>query len=96
MEARKQHIVLTLGPHRIPLNIDADKEPVYRKAAAHMNEKYNQYAKAYPNLSVEQVWVYVALSMAVNLQSDARDKSLEPFVDKIHELNELIQQSLNE
>lgn len=59
-----------------------------------MNEKYNQYAKAYPNLSVEQVWVYVALSMAVNLQSDARDKSLEPFVDKIHELNELIKEAI--
>ena len=90
----KQHITLLIGPHRVSLNIDASKEPIYRDAAIKLNEKYNQYAAAYPSMSAELVWVYVALSMAVNLHSDARDKNLAPVVEKIRELNQLISNTL--
>lgn len=94
MENRKQHITLAIGPNRIALNIDPEKEPIYRDAASLLNEKYAQYAAAYSSLSIEQIWIYVALSMAVNLQSDVRDKNLAPVVDKIRELNKLIEETL--
>lgn len=93
--ADKQHITLQIDCHRIALNVDPAQEAVYRDAALRINEKYRQYAAAYPNMPVEQLWVYVSLAMAVNLQSDARDKNIAPILDKIRELNALIDKTLN-
>lgn len=90
----KQHISLQIGAHHLSLNIDPQQEPLYRDAASLLNEKYKQYAAAFPNLPVEQIWIYVALSMAVNLQSDARDKNLAPVLAKIKELNQLLSETL--
>ena len=42
------------------------------------------------NQSAEQIWVYVALEMAVNLQADAHAHRLQPVEEKIQELNQLI------
>lgn len=94
--AATQRITLQIGAHRIALNIKPEQEPFYRDAAVKLNEQYNRYARTYPNLPVEQIWIYVALSMAVNLQSDARDKNIEPLLTKIRELNQLIVETLNE
>ena len=46
-------------------------------------------------MPVEQLWIYVALALAVNLQSDARDKNIGPIIDKVRELNQLIEETLN-
>jgi hypothetical protein len=43
-----------------------------------------------PNQSAEQIWVYVALEMAVNLQADAHAHRLQPIEEKVQELNQLI------
>lgn len=91
----KQRITLQIGAHKIVLNINPEQEPFYRDAAVRLNEQYQQYARRFPNLPVEQLWIYVALSMAVNLQSDARDKNIEPLMEKIRELNQLIEKTLN-
>ena len=40
--------------------------------------------------AAEQIWVYVALEMAVNLQADAHAHRLQPVEEKIQELNQLI------
>lgn len=91
----KQRITLQIGAHKIVLNINPEQEPFYRDAAVRLSEQYQQYARRFPNLPVEQIWIYVALSMAVNLQSDARDKNIEPLMEKIRELNQLIEKTLN-
>ncbi len=90
MEPRKQHITLQLDAHHISLNVLADKEVLYRNAAEHINERYRHYRQLLPSHSAEQIWVYVALEMAVNLQADAHAHRLKPVDEKIQELNQLI------
>ena len=90
MEPRKQHITLQLDAHHISLNVVADKEVLYRNAAEQINERYRHYRKMLPNHSAEQIWVYVALEMAVNLQADAHAHRLQPVDEKIQELNQQI------
>ena len=89
-EPRKQHITLQLDAHHISLNVMADKEALYRNAAEQINERYRHYRKMLPNHSAEQIWVYVALEMAVNLQADAHAHRLQPVDEKIQELNQQI------
>ncbi len=89
-EPRKQHITLQLDAHHISLNVLADKEALYRNAAEQINERYRHYRKMLPNHSAEQIWVYVALEMAVNLQADAHAHRLQPVDEKIPELNKQI------
>ena len=55
MEPRKQHITLQLDAHHISLNVQADKEHLYRKAAEKINERYRYYQKLAPNRSAEQL-----------------------------------------
>lgn len=94
MEQRKQHITLQLDAHHISLNVPADKEHLYRKAAEMINERYRHYQKIAPNKSAEQLWVYVALDMAVNLTADAHANRLQPIDEKIQELNKIIIQHI--
>lgn len=94
MEQRKQHITLQLDAHHISLNVQADKEHLYRKAAEMINERYKHYQRMAPNKSAEQLWVYVALDMAVNLQADAHAHRLQPVDEKIQELNKIILQHI--
>ncbi len=89
-DQRKQHITLQLDAHHISLNVVAEKESLYRNAAEQINERYRYYRKLLPNQSAEQIWVYVALEMAVNLQADAHAHRLQPVDEKIQELNQLI------
>ena len=89
-EPRKQHINLQLDAQHISLNVVADKEALYRNAAEQINERYRHYRKMLPNHSAEQIWVYVALEMAVNLQADAHAHRLQPVDEKIQELNKQI------
>lgn len=93
-EIRKQHITLQLDAHHISLHVQADKEHLYRKAAEIINERHRYYQKIAPNRSAEQLWVYVALDMAVNLSADAHANRLQPIDDKIQELNKLILQHI--
>lgn len=95
MTQRKQHITLQLDAHHISLNVLPDKEHLYRKAAEIINERYKHYQKLAPNRSAEQLWVYVALDMAVNLSADAHANRLQPIDDKLQELNNLILQHIN-
>jgi hypothetical protein len=60
-----------------------------------INERYRHYRRLYPNQSAEQLWVYVALDMAVNLHADAHAHRLQPIHEKVQELNQLITNTLN-
>ena len=94
IEPRKQHITLQLDAHHISLNVQADKEHLYRNAAEMINERYRYYQRIAQNRSAEQIWVYVALDMAVNLSADAHANRLQPIDEKIQELNKLILQNI--
>ena len=40
--------------------------------------------------------MYVALELAVNLHSDAREKNLKPILEKLEVLNQLIESCLQD
>ena len=88
--ADKQHINLHLDAHTVGLDVPLDQEPNYRRAAELLNKRYQYYLKLRPNASAEQLWMYTALEVAVALQSDVREKSLEPVEKEVKELNEEI------
>ena len=90
MATNKQHINLHLDAHRVGLDVPLDQEPNYRRAAELLNKRYQYYLKLRPNASAEQLWMYTALEVAVALQSDVREKSLEPVEKEVKELNEEI------
>jgi hypothetical protein len=92
----KQHINLHLDAHTVGLDVPRDKEPDFRKAAQLLNQRYQYYLKLRPKASAEQLWMYTALEVAVALQSDAREKSLEPVEKTLKELNDLINKSLQQ
>lgn len=90
MATNKQHINLHLDAHTVGLDVPLDQEPNYRRAAELLNKRYQYYLKLRPNASAEQLWMYTALEVAVALQSDVREKSLEPVEKEMKELNEEI------
>ena len=90
----KQHINLHLDAHTVGLDVPRDQEPNYRKAADLLNRRFQYYLKLRPNASAEQLWMYTALEVAVALQSDAREKSLEPVEKELKNLNEEILSAL--
>lgn len=94
MISDKQHINLHLDAHTVGLDVPRDQEPNYRFAAELLNKRYQYYLKLRPNASVEQLWMYTALEIAVALQSDARAKSIAPIEKELKELNQLITEKL--
>ena len=90
----KQHINLQIGAHNVSLDIPREAEPLYRNAAVTLNERYQYYQRRMLKASAEQLWLYVALELAVNLHADAREKSLKPIHEKLEVLNQLIESCL--
>ena len=76
------------------LDVPREAEQNYREAAELLNRRFQHYLKLLPSASAEQLWMYTALEVAVSLQSDAREKSLEPVEKEIKQLNELILNTL--
>ena len=93
-EQRKQHITLQLDSHNISINVPALQEHLYRDAAKILNEKYRHYQRKMQTSSAEQLWVYVALDMAVNLCAESHAQRLQPIDEKVQELNKIILQQL--
>ena len=83
----KQRITLRIDYHKVVLNVPREQEPAYRDAALHIDNLYKRYAKAYPQLPIEKIWLYVALEAAVDLQIDQRGKDLKPIQDLVRQLN---------
>ncbi|MBQ9522831.1 MAG: cell division protein ZapA [Paludibacteraceae bacterium] len=92
----KQSISLQLDARKIRLQVSRDKEAYYREAAIMLNERYRDFQKRMPKASVEELWMYVALQIAVNLHADAHSKALKPIEKKISELDQQIFEILNQ
>ncbi len=96
MISDKQHINLQLDAHSVGLDVPREQEPNYRYAADLLNRRFRYYLKLRPNASAEQLWMYTALEVAVALQSDAREKSLEPIEKTLTEINKQIEKTINQ
>lgn len=90
MTEDKQHITLQLDAHAVSLTIPRPLEPAYRRATALLNERYRFYQRKMKKASVEQLWMYVALEMGVNLHNDMRKKNIEPVEQKLNQINQQI------
>lgn len=93
--ADKQNISLQLDAHRVSLSIAPEQEPFYREGAKMLNTRYAYYKRVLPQASAEQLWMYVALEVAVSLHSDAREKDIQPIDDRIRTLNSMIEEVLH-
>ncbi|MBR1480448.1 MAG: cell division protein ZapA [Paludibacteraceae bacterium] len=94
-EDELQHINLRLDAHTVSLRVPRKVESLYRAAGKMLNDRYAYYRTSQPKVSAEQLWMYVALEAAVNLQSDAREKDLEPVEKELRELNKRLRDVLD-
>lgn len=90
------NIRLQLDTHPVSLRIDAAQEPFYREGAKLLNQRYQYFRKAMPTATTEQLWMYVALQLAVNWRSDAHEKDLQPVEQELAALNQQVLQRLAE
>jgi len=91
----KQHIVLILDSHRIGLDVEREEEPFYRKAQEMLNAEFQKYRRKLPSSTGEQIWMYVALHVAVNLFASTREHDLAPYLKAIKHLNQEIEKKLS-
>lgn len=92
--SEKQSIVLHLDINRVSLNVDRDQEHFYREAAAILNERFRHYQSVFRQLKPETIWAYAALDVAVQLQKQKSDMSIQPIAEHLEKLNEILIQTL--
>jgi hypothetical protein len=88
------NITLQLGDHTMRFPVAWNEEKYYRDAAAHLNQRFQYYSSGMKNKSAEQIWVYVALEAAVNLQRENARYDIEPVVQRINTINKTILDAL--
>lgn len=71
-----------------------NEEKYYRDAAAHLNSRFKYYSSGMKSKSAEQIWVYVAMEAAVNLQRENARFDIEPVMNRIDTINQQITQAL--
>lgn len=93
MSQELQNISLRIDCYNIPMKVRRDEEEIWRKAAVMLNDTYRRYATAYmnKNVPIEKLWIYTALDIAVQVQRDYKGKDMEPVLDKLQQLNSLIE-----
>lgn len=83
-------ITLQIGDHTMQFPVAWNEEKFYRDAAAHLNQRFQYYSSHMKNKSAEQIWVYVALEAAVNLQRENARYDIEPVMQHINTINQTI------
>ena len=73
-----------------------NEEKYHREAAAQLNQRFQYYSSGMKSKSAEQIWVYVALEAAVNLQRENAKYDIEPVVERINNINQTILSALND
>ena len=71
-----------------------EKEELFRKAADLINSKFNKYRTAQPNHSAERYSTTVLVDIAVQLLQ--QEKSVDPLVSSMKQLNLEVEEVLNE
>ena len=82
-------IQLTIGSRTFSINVDRDKEQIYREAAKMINFKLQQYISTFSDLPKQDYMSMVMLDIAVNLieENNVNDrlKSMINLIDKTME-----------
>jgi len=88
-------ITLQIGDHTMQFPVAWNEEKFYRDAAAHLNKRFQYYSSHMKNKSAEQIWVYVALEAAINLQRENARYDIEPVMGRIDAINKIITEALD-
>lgn len=88
------NINLWIGSQRFQLNILRKDEKLYRDAAKQVNDKLNKYRQDYPNVGTEELWAMAAFEISFQNVSMKDRNDTQPFVEKIKELGEDIDQHI--
>jgi len=76
-------ITIKVYEHPIQINIDSDKEEVYRKAEKMLNEKLREYANTYSKIGRDVILSATAYELMLNqLIKDSEMKKVEKDIDK--------------
>ena len=89
------NIKLQLGDHPMRFVVPWNEEVYYRNAAEFLNKRFQNYSNKNRGKSAEQIWVYVALEAAMNLERQAARYDMEPVMERINNMNKSIIEALN-
>ena len=90
----KLQIRLLINNQPYTYTVLREKEELFRKAADLINSKFNKYRTAQPNHSAERYSTTVLVDIAVQLLQ--KDKSVDPIVTSMKQLNAEVEEVLNE
>ena len=80
-------INILLNGVRMPLNIRREDEEIYRNAEKLVNKYLEQYRSRFSQRSMEEILTIVAYQIATIASRQEMNDSVEPFAEKIMELN---------
>ncbi len=89
------NITLQIGDHTMRFPVAWNEEKYYREAAEHLNKRFQYYSSGMKNKSAEQIWVYVALEAAVNLQRENAKYDIQPIMQRLQDINKSITDALD-
>ena len=92
----KLQIRLLINNQPYTYTVLREKEELFRKAADLINSKFNKYRTAQPNHSAERYSTTVLVDIAVQLLQQQKDKSVDPIVTSMKQLNTEVEEVLNE
>lgn len=89
-------INVNIDGFRIPLKISRSDEEVYRKAEKIVVERLNHFRTRYPQRTYEEILKFVALQVASDLAHDKLTLDISPVIDKLKELEEELNKTLEQ
>ncbi|MCF0177549.1 MAG: cell division protein ZapA [Bacteroidales bacterium] len=87
----KQKITLMIGQRRLPFNVDADSEPLYRAAAKRINDRVAAYKSRFSERDMEDILGIVLLEMAVTLQSQEEKNDSKAVAEQLQRIEQRLE-----
>ncbi len=87
----KININIVINGNKFPMTIDRDEEEIVRNAAKRVDEKIKAYKGYYNSLDNEaKIITLVSLDMAISCIEEEKKNNTQPYINKIRELSNLI------
>lgn len=92
----KIKINLQLADGYYPMTINRDEEEIVREAAKQVNIRLGKYKEAYGKLSNEKILAMVAYQFSLEKLQWMQRNDTVPYMEKVKELNDLLENYLND
>ncbi len=93
---RKLSINVNVAGRNYSLTIAMEEEENIRKAASIINEKVLKYRQKFANKDTQDFLAISSLQFVVKLIESEKNKDIEPLIDEIKDLNELLESYIKE